>query len=377
MKKILLFIVFAALGFGVNAQVKSFKRGVSYGHHSEKDMQKASEGISWWYNWSPSPEAAVRNSFPKYAVDFAPMAWNASGISGVNSWVAQDSTVKYILGFNEPNFKEQANMTPSQAAKAWPAFQKIAVDNNLKTVSPAVNYCGICVTENGTTYYNPFVYLDDFFTACTDCQVDFIGLHWYGGGNSIASYINDARKYKKPIWVTEFASWDTNGPVQNVDEQKKYLAGAVNFLERDTAIFRYAWFIGRTGGGASVYPYIDLYASSGMLTELGQLYMDIPVYDTEQRFSIPGRIESEEYFLMSGLYAEPTSDTDGFLNMGWTDRGDWAEYKITVEKSGTYFLNGRVTGQTQAAADLRRQPVASKTGRQFRQRLTLKLATIF
>ncbi|HJV81937.1 glycosyl hydrolase [Noviherbaspirillum sp.] len=26
---------------------------------------------------------------------------------------------KYLLGFNEPNFKAQANKTPSQAASAW------------------------------------------------------------------------------------------------------------------------------------------------------------------------------------------------------------------------------------------------------------------
>lgn len=54
------------------------------------------------------------------------MAWNASSISGVSSWADKDSTIKYLLGFNEPNFKEQADMTPTQAANAWPSLQAVA-----------------------------------------------------------------------------------------------------------------------------------------------------------------------------------------------------------------------------------------------------------
>jgi len=351
MKKIFLILILLIFGSGIYSQTKSYKRGVAYGYHSVKDMQNFSPDISWWYNWATQPDFAIRTTYQNYDVDFAPMAWNASGISGVGSWTDKDSTIKYVLGFNEPNFKAQANMTPTQAAKAWPALQKIAEKHDLKIVGPAVNYCSTdgSVYENGIYYTNPFTYLDDFFKACDTCQVDFIGLHWYGSGNSITSYVNTARKYKKPIWVTEFASWDNSNPVQNVNDQIKYLAGTTNFLERDPDIYRYSWFIGRRQTGQTTYPFIDLYGADGMLTELGQMYMDIPVYDPEKKFTIPGRIEMEEYYLMSGLFSEPTSDVDGFLNIGWTDVNDWAEYKISVEKSGTYNLNARIAGTGQGA----------------------------
>ncbi len=342
-------LVFLILSCGTYSQTKSYKRGVAYGYHSVKDMQNFSPHISWWYNWAAQPDAAIRNTYQNYEVDFTPMAWNNIGIAGVSSWADKDSTIKYLLGFNEPNFKEQANMTPKQAAAAWPALQKIARKHDLKIVGPAVNYCGNCVSEGGTTYTNPFTYLDDFFKACDTCQVDFIGLHWYGAGNSIMNYIGNARKYKKPIWVTEFASWDYSSPVQNSAEQIKYLAGTTNFLERDPDVYRYSWFIGRRQTGQTTYPYIDLYGADGMLTELGKMYMNIPVYDPERKFTVPGRIEMEEYYLMSGLFSEPTADVDGFLNIGWTDVNDWAEYKISVEKSGTYVLNARVAGTGQGA----------------------------
>ena len=350
-KRIIFTIVLSLLFFQNYAQIKSYKRGVSYGYHSAYDMQKYSENISWWYNWATEPDSAIKTTYQNYNVDFAPMAWNSSGISNVNNWVNTDPNVKYILGFNEPNFKEQANMTPSQAAAAWPSFQAIADSHNLKTVGPAVNYCGNCVSEGGVTYNNPFKYLDDFFTACIDCKVDYIALHWYGSGNSIVGYVDDARKYNKPIWVTEFASWDYSNPVQNLNDQKKYLAGTVNFLERDPDVYRYSWFIGRTNSGPNTYPYIDLYGNDGQLTPLGQLYMDIPVYDPDFKFYIPGRIESEEYYLMSGLFAEITEDADGFLDIGWTDNNDWAEYKINVAESATYNLSVRVAGTNPGIID--------------------------
>jgi hypothetical protein len=340
-----LFFISASFSFG---QEKSKKRGVGYGYHSTADMNTASQGISWWYNWAAQPDVAIRNTYGNYNVDFTPQAWNASGITGVNSWVSQDEKVNYVLGFNEPNFTAQANMTPSQAAAAWPQLQAIADQYGLKLVSPAVNYCGSCVTENGTTYNNPFDWLDDFFTACVGCRVDYIALHWYGGGNSMSGYIDDARKYGKPIWVTEFANWDAG---VTPESQKNYLAGTVNFLERDPDIFRYAWFIGR-GSGVAVYPYIDLYGANGEMTELGQIYLDIPVYDSTQIFEIPGRIEAEEYYQQKGVFAELTNDTDGFMNIGYTEAGNWLKYKIDVAESGNYAFTSRYAGTAAGKFDV-------------------------
>ncbi len=349
MKKVLFLSALITLVFNAPAQEKSYKRGVSYGHHSADDMGVASQGISWWYNWAAQPDAAIRNTYQNYDVDFTPMAWNSAGINAVSNWAGQDPDVRYILGFNEPNFRDQANMTPSQAAAAWPALQAVADNHSLEIVGPAVNYCGSCVSENGLTYSNPFTYLDDFFAACTGCRVDHIALHWYGGGNSIVGYVEEARQYGKPIWVTEFAAWD--GSASNLKAQKNYLAGTVNFLERDPDVYRYSWFIGRTSGGPGAYPYIDLYGADGTLTELGQLYMDIPVYDPNRKFPIPGRIETEEYYLMSGLFSELTEDSDGFMNIGWTESGDWAEYKIDVQSGRDYTLRARVSGINPGSID--------------------------
>jgi hypothetical protein len=59
--KIRLLFFFLFLSATVFAQSKSYKRGAAYGQHSAADMAKASENISWWYNWAGQPVSAIRN----------------------------------------------------------------------------------------------------------------------------------------------------------------------------------------------------------------------------------------------------------------------------------------------------------------------------
>lgn len=41
---------------------------------------------------------------------------------------------------------------------------------------------------------------------------------------------------------------------------------------------------------------------------------------------------------------ETSSDTDGTLNMGWTDSGDWVEWEYNAPVDGNYSINARVAG---------------------------------
>src|SRR5436190_1067647 len=68
--------------------------------------------VRWWYNWSLS------RSGGNTGIEFVPMVWGSSTINGT---IPTGS--KYLLGFNEPNFKAQSNLTPQAAANAWPTLQ--------------------------------------------------------------------------------------------------------------------------------------------------------------------------------------------------------------------------------------------------------------
>ncbi|MGC8825321.1 MAG: glycosyl hydrolase [Bacteroidales bacterium] len=352
MKKIFtLFFVLMALTITGQGQSKSIKRGVAYGYHTEADFQTISPYVSWWYNWSVKPDNGVAGVYENYGIEFVPMAWNNNfNETELRAFLESHPNVHYLLGFNEPNFLDQARMTPSQAAAAWPRLEKIAADYGLELVGPAVNWCGSCVTENGVTYTDPYKYLDDFFAACPDCKVDYIAVHNYMCySGALKSYLDGFKKYGKKIWLTEFACWDQSNIT--LDMQKSLVIGALDLLENDTMIFRYAWFNGNRTGA---YPYLDLYKSNpGQLTDLGKLYMTYDArHDTSVYVAIPARIEAENYATMSGISLEATKDVDGGANVGWIDAGDWLTYRLENTERQHYYLYFRVASTANSSIDI-------------------------
>lgn len=55
---------------------------------------------------------------------------------------------------------------------------------------------------------------------------------------------------------------------------------------------------------------------------------------------IPAKIEAEDYIDFFGIQTEAASE--GTLNVGWTETGDWLDYSITVPAEGDYNVNFRV-----------------------------------
>ncbi|PSL27509.1 carbohydrate-binding protein [Chitinophaga ginsengisoli] len=65
---------------------------------------------------------------------------------------------------------------------------------------------------------------------------------------------------------------------------------------------------------------------------------------------IPGTVQAENYTTMSGIQTEATTDAGGGLNIGYTDAGDWLDYKVNVQTAGTYNVEFRVASQTAGGA---------------------------
>ncbi|MCV9385516.1 glycosyl hydrolase [Reichenbachiella ulvae] len=346
------FLCLLLIGLFISYPTLSQKRGMAYGFHSPKDLEVLAPHVSWWYNWSETPESTVAQVYTDYNFEFVPMTWNGNyNSSKLKSYLSEHPEVKYILAFNEPNFLEQANMTPSEVAAAWPELEAIADEFNLEIVGPAVNFCGDCVSENGTTYDDPVQYLDDFFAACTDCRVDHIAVHTYV--NTIGAlewFIDLFQKYDKPIWLTEFAGWEENGVINNVNDQISFMESALEFLDNEPSVFRYAWFIGRTSGGINSYAYIDILGSNGQLTALGEVYAAEPfVRDTERVTELPAIIYAEDYNFMEGISLEKTEDLTGDKNVGYIDAGDWLEYHVNLSEESTLDFYIRIAS-TQTAS---------------------------
>jgi hypothetical protein len=215
--------------------------------------------VRWWYNWSNQGGGA------NTGIEFVPMIW---GGSSVNS--AIPATSKFLLTFNEPNFHAQSNLTAAQAAGYWPTLQSKAGALGIPLVSPGMNFCGPASDCNGTS---PYQYLKDFFAACTDCQVDYVAVHWYNCDlPSLKDYLEPGgslegfEQFGKPIWLTEFSC---DGKATAAD-QEAFMRAAIPYLEGKANVFRYSWF------SANNIPNAKLINSDGSPTALGQVYIDLP-----------------------------------------------------------------------------------------------------
>jgi hypothetical protein len=241
------------------------KRGLAYNAASAADLSALGVAANWYYTWSVQPTPLALAADTTSAKRFVPMLWGRRALADTQAKDVPASAV--VLAFNEPNFTAQANLTPAEAAALWPQVEALARDQNRRIVSPAVNYCaGAC------TVPDPFDWLDQFFAACPNCRVDAIGVHAYVCiPSALQAYLDKfTSRYKRPLWLTEFACLDTAAP--SAAQEMTFMQAVLPILEANPAVERYAWFTGRYPDASAV----DLFAGPGELTPLGQAYKNLP-----------------------------------------------------------------------------------------------------
>jgi hypothetical protein len=228
--------------------------------------------VSWIYNWAPLPDAYSAKCALELGIEFIPMAWNAAVIGDLPLTIWTAGT--HIFAFNEPNFHSQSNMTPLQAAQAWPQFQKIAQEHKLKLGSPSASACGPNAdTDCYAKTWSPLPWFDDFFANCTNCQVDYITTHIYSCNlTEFTAYLDGIiKKYNKPVWLTEFACPAAGQPI---DVELAFMKGALTYLESNPMIERYSWFGTRIAPNDGwLGPQVNVFSqSTATLSEVGKLY---------------------------------------------------------------------------------------------------------
>ncbi|CAM9665667.1 unnamed protein product [Pylaiella littoralis] len=256
----------------------SSKRGVAFGFQESEDLYTLKDGISWWYDWSPGSLAdGIFDASLSQGLLYTPMIWGEGDLTEERlrdlSWVGDSSP--YLLGFNEPNYGGQANLTPERAAELWPQVRQQAEDLGMELVSPAVNYCyGDCVEQD------PVQWLDDFFAACGDvlkgdyCGIKYIAIHSYACEvKYLNKHIHMYSKYNMPIWLTEFAcGFHATEFTAEGQASAQYLKSALTYLELHPNIYRYAWFTAISSDNDGIDNSINLLdAETKELTAVGKV----------------------------------------------------------------------------------------------------------
>ncbi|KAK7055314.1 glycoside hydrolase family 128 protein [Favolaschia claudopus] len=210
-----------------------------------------SSKVGFLYNWGHN-NTPKNKDFPFYS-----MQWNGNGISTLEA-DARAAGATTILAFNEPDLGSQANMDPTTAANLYKQWISPLSAKGFKLATPAVTNGG---APTGITW------LDSFLAACTGCTFDYIALHWYGGWiDDFTAFINSAKKYNKPIYLTEFGlAWDADAQASNYLE---FLPLALSYLDSEPAVAKYAFFGAFHSGTGK-----DMINANGTLTDLGKLYV--------------------------------------------------------------------------------------------------------
>ena len=87
-------------------------------------------------------------------------------------------------------------------------------------------------------------------------------------------------------------------------------------------------------------------SDGGQLALFNMLDVYNGLNDQSDAFTIPGKIEAEDYYSMSGIQTENTSDAGGGLNVGYIDDGDWMSYLINVPVNSYYKITARVASES-------------------------------
>ena len=247
-------------------EVSTAKRGVCQSTNSSDFAPRLVQlKANWYYTWGLEPSQEVDG------VEFVPMFWGANNVTADNcrkvNELFEQGKIYYVLGFNEPDLKEESNLSVAAALEKW-EFLCNNLDPRIKLVSPAPSY-------------PTRTWLDDFMAGVKEkgLRCDYVAVHMYAGigTTNYQSVIKDVyNKYGKKVWITEFAPRDDNAKnagynsytISRVLSQMQVLLPA---YEQMNEVFRYSWF------GCASSTMIGLITSrffgdDGNITDLGTYY---------------------------------------------------------------------------------------------------------
>lgn len=322
------------------------KKGAAFANRAEAWSHRTSQlGAHWMYSWGN----VMRDEIPEN-VEFVPMFWGRGSVNQENldrvKQMAADGDIKFVMGFNEPDGVEQANMTVDEAIALWPSLEELGVP----LVSPAT------INPNNA-------WMQEFMqrAEAEGLRVDYVAVHHYGGAN-VLSFINKLKDtyqaYNRPIWITEFAvaDWNATSPASNRYSEAEVMAfmdEALKALDDIEWVHRYAWFDGLQ---APLHT-SALFDEDVNITPVGQLYanhspnLDIgPGTDTE----FEPMEDPDELLINGGFEAGQIAPWQGFKNgvvapattapyngnfCGRIENGDGSLFYVTeVEPGTTYTL---------------------------------------
>lgn len=208
----------------------SDKKGIGIADLNASQRVKALN-VSWYYTWKPYPIKNLND------IEFVPMVWGGKrAVSEIKNIKNNYGKVKYLLFLNEPDQPDQANMNIEESIELLKEVQNLAEEISSPACAGGINkWC------------------QEFLEVVkkNNLKITFLAVHFYLPPDSktfLEKIDQIYKKYKMPIWITEFAvaDWEAKkfGKNNRYSEQEvlKFMQEVLPELEKRDYVVRYAWF---------------------------------------------------------------------------------------------------------------------------------------
>ncbi|MCA9136174.1 MAG: RICIN domain-containing protein, partial [Planctomycetales bacterium] len=202
------------------------KKGIAGNIDNDQQLK-----TQWWYDWNIDQVSSLDREYvairqTRWWPDLN-QDWNWRGVN-------------HLLGYNEPDHVNQANLAVGDALWSWPDLTW----TGLRVGAPAV-------TDGGLTWLYDF--MDQ--AEAEGKRVDFVPVHYYRSYSNPADPVGAANQFynflkgiydrvQRPLWVTEWnngANW-TGDPDPTFEQQAATVAAMIDMLEAAPFVERYALY---------------------------------------------------------------------------------------------------------------------------------------
>ena len=188
-------------------------------HYPKKGMAGFINRLSdikgdWGYNWGRTNSVGLPTNVVFHPMQWGNFNWNTLE-QLVPAWKREDKSM-HVLGFNEPDGADQANIAVADAITYWPRLER----TDLPLVSP------VTINPDAT-------WMDDFMTQAQGLgyRMDVVAAHKYpdpngGSSDALVNWMQTLyTTWGRPVWLTEFSTVDwgaatsaeTSGTTQNLN----------------------------------------------------------------------------------------------------------------------------------------------------------------
>ncbi|CDS01946.1 uncharacterized protein SPSC_03065 [Sporisorium scitamineum] len=227
----------ASLSSGSSISISGFtppkgKAGVAGGN----SLKWIANSLGWYYDWTPNPDN--QNGDNILAV---PMLWGLGRVDHDDDWARFEAFKKlkpgsapFVMGFNEPDFSgsgSSGKISPQDAAAAWDQYLGPHAKAGAKLISPSM------AMQKDETWMAPFL-------EAVKTQPDIIAVHIFQDNmDGVKGVLDHYAQYGKPMWITEFACINYQGPSPVYCDQSKVdsmLWQMVQLFESDSRVAAYS-----------------------------------------------------------------------------------------------------------------------------------------